>query len=945
MIDAIVFETGPEAEAEAGVDARAPWLAARTLRALSRHGLDAVVATGAELASRMAEAKRPVWLLRAGAWPFSAPAAVLAHAAGSAVVALGATASSDAWQSVLAATGGDLLRATSWPRVDSAIAFDPRSFADSVAAAGHRPDALDLAARRAPRVVRAPSLDVGFHRALRIVMAVTTLHRGGAERVVLDLVAELRALGHDVTLAVLDRAVRSVFAEPAHTVHLRDHARSRAERLDLLLRLAHDRGADAIHVHLFDGDDMHRLCESDVPVVVTVHNSEPGWPFRLARVREAARPPLLLGCAIDVTRQLAAAGLGARVRTAWNGIVPAATHASALPDRAAARAALGVPGDAPVLVAIANHRPQKRLERLPAILAALGRRTSPSASDAHPVPEAGGPPARDEAESPAPSDGSLAHARLVLVGEPVSSDPTALVIEARVRAAAAQLGVSERVVYAGSQLDMRTVYAAADAVISASAFEGLSLVHLEAVAAGVPLVTTRVSGTAELAAKHARVALVDVDASPEVFAAEIGRALFSSSSRDAPAASTLAADFTGRAMAARHVELYARATPRLAARGGVVLVTNNFSTGGAQSSARRLLVELARSGIATRAVVIEEQRDYPTPGRTALERAGVRVDVAPRAGSVDPLVTARAVAAVVDEARPDAVLFWNAIPEHKVLIADLLVGVDVWDVSPGEMYFASFERYLRRPRVGLPYLSLRDYGRLLRGAIVKYEGERERAVSTLGAQVAVITNGVDVPPAPQRRAGDGRVVGTLARIAPDKKLEQLIDAARLRPFELRIAGAPEAGSEGYATGMLGMPHNFVGAPEAGSEGAGMLGMPHSFVGEREAAEFLREIDVFAMISEPGGCPNAILEAMAAGLPIVATDHGAARELLGDAGVIVPRGDSAALATEIHALLDDAARRARLGDAAHARARERFSVARMAADYTRVCGLRPTSHRR
>lgn len=930
MIDAIVF------------DPVEPWLATRTLRALSRHGVDAVVAGPGELASQLASATRPVWLLRAGAWPFSPPAPVLAHAAGRSVVALGATAECDAWQSVLARTGGDLrgVGQDAWPRVDSAIAFDPRAFAGSVAAAG----TVEGAARAAARVVRAPSLDVGFHRALRVVLAVTTLHRGGAERVVLDLAAELRALGHDVTLAVLDRPARATFEEPAGTIHLTDFARSRAERLDGLARIALERGADAIHVHLFDGDDVHRLCEGDVPVVVTVHNSEPGWPYRLRRVLDASSRPLLLGCAMEVTRQLAAAGMGARTRTAWNGIAPARPPA----DRARARAALGVPGDAPVLAAIANHRPQKRLERLPAILAALG-----------------------------------GDARLLLVGEPVSAEPAALAIEARVREEAARWGVAERVVFAGSRFEMEEVYAAADVILSVSAFEGLSLVHLEAAAAGVPLVTTRVSGTEELAAKHARLGLVAVDAPEELagdgvvgprrdslrdslgdelargvvgsrrnslrdslgdelagdgvgprrdslrdglagaVAREVARALGTSRANRAE----LAPDFTARAMAARHVDLYARAAVRRASRGGVVLITNNFSTGGAQTSGRRLLVELARQGVRVRAVVLEEQAAYPTPGRAALERAGVVVDVAPRVGSVDALVTARAAVAIVDEAGPDAVLFWNAIPEVKILIADLLLDVPVFDVSPGEMYFASFERYFRRPRTGSPYLSLRDYGRLLAGAIVKYGDARARTESSICAPVSVVRNGVEVPSRPRRRAGPAPgcrpVVGTLARLAPDKRLEQLVDSVRAREFELVIAGAPERGSEDYARALR--------------EGAS--GLPIAFAGERDPAEFLGEIDVFAMISEPGGCPNALLEAMAAGLPIVATDHGGAREVVGDAGVIVPRADASALADEVHALLADPPRRAALGARAHARAAEHFSVERMATEYRRLCSLR------
>jgi glycosyltransferase involved in cell wall biosynthesis len=499
-----------------------------------------------------------------------------------------------------------------------------------------------------------------------------------------------------------------------------------------------------------------------------------------------------------------------------------------------------------------------------------------------------------------------------------------------VRAEAERLGVEGDVVFAGSRADVDSAYTAADLVLSVSAFEGLSLVHLETLAAGRPLVTTAVAGVEELAAKHDRVRVVDVDASPEVIAAAAVECL---AARPA-ATGGLASDFTTRSMAARHGELYARATTAPSTEpAGLVLVTNNFSTGGAQSSARRLLVALAAAGVPVNAIVIEEQATYPTPGRSALEAAGIAVAVAPRAGVFDPLATARAVVHRIDATRPRAVLFWNVIPEHKVLIADLLVDVPVWDVSPGEMYFASFERYFRRPRTGSPYLHARDYGRLLEGVIVKYESERARAAETLAARVEVVPNGVEVPPRPPRKASadaPARVIGTLSRLSPDKKLEQLIDAvahacrtgALPADLDVRIAGAAEHGDEAYAAELR----------------ARSAGLPITWAGERDASAFLAELDLFAMISEPSGCPNASLEAMAAGLPIVATNAGGASEQVvdGETGRLVPRGDALALGEALGELARDGARRARMSDAAYARVSERFDVSRMASAYARLC---------
>jgi glycosyltransferase involved in cell wall biosynthesis len=93
-----------------------------------------------------------------------------------------------------------------------------------------------------------------------------------------------------------------------------------------------------------------------------------------------------------------------------------------------------------------------------------------------------------------------------------------------------------------------------------------------------------------------------------------------------------------------------------------------------------------------------------------------------------------------------------------------------------------------------------------------------------------------------------------------------------------------------------------------------------------------------MVAEPAGCPNASLEAMAAGLAVVITDAGGAREQVidGATGRVTPRDDVAALADVLVALSCDASTRARFGAAGRARAAERFSVERMADDYARLC---------
>jgi glycosyltransferase involved in cell wall biosynthesis len=88
---------------------------------------------------------------------------------------------------------------------------------------------------------------------------------------------------------------------------------------------------------------------------------------------------------------------------------------------------------------------------------------------------------------------------------------------------------------------------------------------------------------------------------------------------------------------------------------------------------------------------------------------------------------------------------------------------------------------------------------------------------------------------------------------------------------------------------------------------------------REVAAILAHADAFVMPSVYEELGTSLLEAMQAGLPIVASDTGGIPTALGDAGVLVPPGDPDALAAAVDALLDDPGRAARLGAAARARA--------------------------
>jgi glycosyltransferase involved in cell wall biosynthesis len=100
----------------------------------------------------------------------------------------------------------------------------------------------------------------------------------------------------------------------------------------------------------------------------------------------------------------------------------------------------------------------------------------------------------------------------------------------------------------------------------------------------------------------------------------------------------------------------------------------------------------------------------------------------------------------------------------------------------------------------------------------------------------------------------------------------------------------------------------------------------------DVVELLRTFDVFVSASHSESFGIAMVEAMASGVPVVATITAGAREIIDEdkTGLLVPIGDEEALADAICKLLDDPQRRARLADDARRMVSERFSLDRMVA---------------
>ncbi len=159
--------------------------------------------------------------------------------------------------------------------------------------------------------------------------------------------------------------------------------------------------------------------------------------------------------------------------------------------------------------------------------------------------------------------------------------------------------------------------------------------------------------------------------------------------------------------------------------------------------------------------------------------------------------------------------------------------------------------------------------------------------------------------APASNAGTGRYALALGRLAPEKGLDVAVEAAARCGVPLRIAG------DGPLAGQLARTVAATGAP------AELLGL----VGGDRRDELLAGAAMLVMPTRGNETFGyAALEAMGAGVPVVATSAGALPEVVGEAAS-VPRGDVAALADRMHALFADPTVREREGAAALARARE------------------------
>ena len=282
--------------------------------------------------------------------------------------------------------------------------------------------------------------------------------------------------------------------------------------------------------------------------------------------------------------------------------------------------------------------------------------------------------------------------------------------------------------------------------------------------------------------------------------------------------------------------------------------------------------------------------------------------------------------------RPDVVHAHTYKAGVVASVAGRLAGVPATIFTPHGHIFA---RGANIPGVpgGLKLGVLRGITRVAQGCADRITALSD---SDLGQQVelrlspaskyVVVRNGIDADrfAGPRTRSFEGApVIGAVGRFSEEKGHRYLLEAmARLRET------LPEARLVLVGYGAL------EGDLRSRAAGLGLDGTV-TFAGERDSSEVLRSFDVFVQPSLYESQGIAILEAMAAGVPVIATEVGG----VGDAvrnevtGLLVPPADPDALASAVVRLAGDRVLSDRLSGEAARAVRERFSIASMLQAYS------------
>jgi glycosyltransferase involved in cell wall biosynthesis len=357
-------------------------------------------------------------------------------------------------------------------------------------------------------------------------------------------------------------------------------------------------------------------------------------------------------------------------------------------------------------------------------------------------------------------------------------------------------------------------------------------------------------------------------------------------------------------------------------------VISTFNMGGQE----RVVVDLARvqrrAGHEVLAISLAGGPEGPIGEE--LRAAGARTFTVPKGPGVDVGLPARLAALFLLE-RVEIVHTHNPQPLVYAATAARMTGAKVVHSRHGFNKGSARQLWLRRAagRLAHAYVAVsRETAELVRE-------DRDAPLE----RVRVVDNGIDLSrfhPDPEARAAvraelgipaGAFVAGTVGRVVEPKD-----HAFFLRAMAPALApGAVHVIVAGDGELLPALRAQAAALPAPAREAVHLLGL------RRDVPRLLAAYDVFVLSSAWEGLPLVLPEAMATGLPVVATSVGGVPGVVreGETGFLVPHGDAAALLGRVLALRDDPARRAAMGARARDVALASYSAERMAAEYLAI----------
>ncbi len=515
---------------------------------------------------------------------------------------------------------------------------------------------------------------------------------------------------------------------------------------------------------------------------------------------------------------------------------------------------------------------------------------------------------------------------------------------------AKHLKIGDRVLFLGRREDISTVLGAADVFTLASLWEGNPLSVMEAMAAGLPVVATAVGGVPELMEHGCHGFLPRAGDVPALASGLLALAQDPAMRRSmGDAAGKRARErFDRHPMIRAYEDLYERllapagisqsiGNRRASVRPAPEQFSNRGNTRGARSSGMNIAFVLTRADALGGATV--HVRDLAcgleslghhvvvlVGGRGEVledfEQHGVEYRILRWLGRpIHPVKDALAVAElrrVLVELNPDLVCTHTAKAGLVGRLAAALAGIPAlytphgWSIGD-RVSTANAWMFRAAERAVAP---------LSKSIINVCEAERSLARHhriTRDSRLAVIHNGVrDIDAALQADStlSPARVL-MVARFDPPKDHATLLTAAAALediPWTLELLGSGPGRTQARAlAGQLGLTSRIL-FTNSGTD----------------VARRLADAQLFVLASRSEGFPLSILEAMRAGLPVIASDVGGVREAVvdGETGFIVKPGDSAALSEALRLLISDSTLRLKFGRAGRRRYELHFTFEQM-----------------